>query len=168
MKYLCIYINPKIIKMKKLSLLMITLIISIASYSQSANEEVDFVQAAFGMEKKAVVSEFIQLSDAQNQAFWDLYDQYETTRKENGKKRVALLLQYAEQYNTMTDEQADAWTKEVIKLQTATDKLIVTYYNKIKKATSATVATQFYQIENYILTEIRMEILENVPFLGEM
>ena len=154
--------------MKKLSLLMISMIISIASYSQSVNEEVDFVQAAFGMEKKAVVSEFIQLSDAQSQAFWDLYDQYETTRKENGKKRVALLLQYAEQYNTMTDEQADAWTKEVIKLQTATDKLIATYYNKIKKATSATVATQFYQIENYILTGIRMEILDNVPFLGEM
>ena len=154
--------------MKKLSLLMISMIISIASYSQSVNEEVDFVQAAFGMEKKAVVSEFIQLSDAQSQAFWDLYDQYETTRKENGKKRVALLLQYAEQYNTMTDEQADAWTKEVIKLQMATDKLIATYYNKIKKATSATVATQFYQIENYILTGIRMEILDNVPFLGEM
>ena len=154
--------------MKKLSLLMISMIISIASYSQCVNEEVDFVQAAFGMEKKAVVSEFIQLSDAQSQAFWDLYDQYETTRKENGKKRVALLLQYAEQYNTMTDEQADAWTKEVIKLQMATDKLIATYYNKIKKATSATVATQFYQSENYILTGIRMEILDNVPFLGEM
>ena len=147
---------------------MIAMIVSIASYSQSVNEEVDFVQAAFGMEKKAVVSEFIQLNDAQSQAFWDLYDQYETTRKENGKKRVALLMQYAEQYNTMTDEQADAWTKEVIKLQMATDKLIATYYNKIKKATSATVATQFYQIENYILTGIRMEILDNVPFLGEM
>jgi hypothetical protein len=27
------------------------------------------------------------------------------------------------------------------------------------------VATQFYQIENYILATIRMKILQNVPFL---
>lgn len=147
---------------------MLAIILSVASYSQSANEEVDLFQAAFGMEKKAIVNNFIQVSDAQSEAFWNLYDQYESARKENGKKRIQLLEQYAAQYYSMTDEQADAWTKEVISLQKATDKLIVTYYNKIKKATSATVATQFYQVENYILTGIRMEILDNVPFLGEM
>jgi hypothetical protein len=67
----------------------------------------------------------------------------------------------------MTDEQAEAWTNEVIKLSAATDKLIVTYYKKIKKATSPIVATQFYQIESYILTGIRMEILDGVPFLSK-
>lgn len=87
--------------------------------------------------------------------------------RKTARKRIQLLEQYAKEYKTMTDEQADAWTKEVIKLSTATDKLIVTYYNKIKKVTSATVATQFYQIEGYILTAIRMEVLDGVPFLGE-
>lgn len=65
----------------------------------------------------------------------------------------------------MTAEQADAWTKQVIALQKKTDNLIATYYNKVKAASDAVLATQFYQIENYILTAIRMEILENVPFL---
>ena len=67
----------------------------------------------------------------------------------------------------MTNVQADLWTKDVIKLSAATDKLIVTYYNKIKKATNPIVATQFYQIENYIFTAIRMEVLDGVPFLNE-
>ena len=154
--------------MKKIALLMVALIASIPSYSQSSNEEIDLVQAAFGMEKKVIVSNFVQVSEAQSEAFWNLYDEYETARKENGKKRILLLEQYAAEYLTMTDEQADAWTKEVIKLQVATDKLIVSYYNKVKKVTSATVATQFYQIEGYILTAIRMQVLDNVPFLGEM
>ncbi len=70
-------------------------------------------------------------------------------------------------YNTMTEEQAELWMNDVIKLSAATDKLIVTYYKKIKKATSPIVATQFYQIEEYILTAIRMEVLEGIPFLGE-
>jgi len=139
--------------------------IAFVTYSQSNKEEVDLVQAAFGMEKKAVVASFVQPTDLQKDAFWQQYDAYEAERKEFGKKRIQLLEQYSKQYNSMTEEQADVWTNEVIKLQTATDKLIATYYNKIKKVTSPIVATQFYQIENYILTGIRMEILEGVPFL---
>lgn len=153
--------------MKKITLLIATLVIGVVTYSQTNKEEVDLFQAAFGMEKKAVVANFVHPTDLQKDAFWMLYDEYEAARKENGKKRIQLLEQYAKEYKTMTDEQADAWTKEVIKLSTTTDKLIVTYYNKIKKVTSPIVATQFYQIEGYILTAIRMEVLEGVPFLGE-
>jgi hypothetical protein len=151
--------------MKKITLLLVALTIGFATYAQSNKEELDLFQAAFGMEKKAVVASFVHPTDLQKDAFWKLYDEYEAQRKENGKKRIQLLEQYAKQYDSMTEEQADVWTSEVIKLQTATDKLIVSYYNKIKKVTSPIVATQFYQIENYILTGIRMEILDGVPFL---
>jgi hypothetical protein len=67
----------------------------------------------------------------------------------------------------MTSEQADVWTKKVIELQKQTDDLIVTYYNKVKAISDGIVATQFYQIEGYILTAIRMQILHNVPFLDK-
>jgi hypothetical protein len=65
----------------------------------------------------------------------------------------------------MTGEQADAWSKKVIDLQKRTDNLITTYYGKIKAISDGVVATQFYQIENFILTAIRMKVLQNVPFL---
>jgi hypothetical protein len=65
----------------------------------------------------------------------------------------------------MTSEQADAWTKKVIELQKKTDNLISTYYTKVKLISDGIVATQFYQIENYILTAIRMQVLQNVPFV---
>jgi hypothetical protein len=66
---------------------------------------------------------------------------------------------------TMTNDEADEWTTAVMKLSASTDKLIKTYYKKIKKATNPIVATQFYQVEVYILTGIRMEVLDEVPFL---
>jgi len=153
--------------MKKITLFIAFIVTAGFMYSQSNTEEIDLLQAAFGMEKKAVVANFVHPTDLQKDAFWNLYDEYEIERKENGKKRIQLLEQYAGQYNTMTDEQADQWTMEVIKLSSATEKLIVTYYHKIKKATSPIVATQFYQIEAYILTAIRMEVLDGVPVLEE-
>jgi hypothetical protein len=151
--------------MKKYILLVSASLIATFTYAQSDKEEVDLMQAAFGMDKKAAVAEYVKPSEAQKDAFWKLYDEYETQRKTLGKQRIELLKQYADQYKTMTSEQADAWTKKVIDLQKKTDNLIATYYGKVKAISDGIVATQFYQIENYILTGIRAEILVNVPFI---
>ncbi len=151
--------------MKKLILLIAAFFLASFAWAQSNKEEVDLLQAAFGMEKKAVVANFVKPSATQNDAFWKLYDEYETQRKELGKQRIALLAQYADQYLTMTPEQADAWTKKVIELQKKTDALLALYYAKVKTITDGLVATQFYQIENYILTAIRAKILQEVPFI---
>ena len=52
--------------------------------------------------------------------------------------------------------------KEVIPLRKSSDELVRTYYNKIKNKTDAVVATQFYQIENYLADMVRTELLENL------
>jgi hypothetical protein len=151
--------------MKKYILIIAVLFSASFAFAQSNKEEVDMLQAAFGMDKKAVIAEFVKPSEAQKDAFWKLYDEYEVQRKDLGKLRISLLEQYAKQYETMTAEQADAWTKKVMDLQKKTDKLISSYYNKIKAKSDGLVATQFYQIENYILAVIRAKVLDEIPFV---
>ena len=114
------------------------------------------------------MADFIKLEGAQKEAFWKLYDEYETKRKELGKKRVALLEKYAASYSSMNDATATEITKETIKLGAETDKLIATYHKKMEKASGAKAAAQFYQIEAYFLSVIRASILESIPFIGEL
>jgi hypothetical protein len=128
-------------------------------------EEVDLMQASYGVDKKAAVAEFVKPTETQKAAFWKLYDEYETQRKELGKQRIELLKQYVNQYKTMTSDQADAWTMKAMELQKKTDNLIATYYSKVKAVTDGIVATQFYQVENYILAGIRARILDEIPFI---
>jgi hypothetical protein len=151
--------------MKKYILIVVASLMASSTYAQSDKEEIDLMQAAFGMDKKAVVAEFVQPSDAQKDAFWKLYDEYETQRKDLGKQRIELLKQYAAQYKTITSEQADAWTKKTMDLQKKTDGLIATYYSKVKAISDGVVALQFYQIENYILAGIRAQLLDQIPFV---
>jgi hypothetical protein len=150
--------------MKKISLFLVALFTLTIVNAQTNAEEIDLIQSAFGMEKKAMVAEFVKVDAAQKDAFWALYDEYETARKDLGKKRIDLLNKYAENYDKLTEEFADSWTKEILSLTKSTDKLLVTYYNKIKKATNAVVALQWWQVEGYILSGIRVSILESVPF----
>ena len=135
------------------------------SFSQTNTEEIDFYQSIFGMEKKQAVAEFLQLEE--NDPFWDMYDEYEKERKELGKKRIEILNNYAANYLTLTDEKTNELINQSISQRKKIDKLIVTYYKKVKKGNGAKVAAQFYQLENYILVAIRMTIMEKVPFIGE-
>ena len=154
--------------MKKLLLIVAFLMLRCFAFAQSNKEEIDMFQSVFGMEKKALVAEFIKLEGAQKDAFWTDYDSYEAERKALGQKRIALLNKYANNYATLDDAGTDEIVKEMITLQGQTDKLIVDYYKKIKKDSGVKAAAQFYQIEGYILSKIRATIMENIPLIGEL
>jgi predicted nucleic acid-binding OB-fold protein len=149
--------------MKKITLLLTAFFVVALVNAQSTKEEVDLMQASFGMEKKAMVADFVQVDPAQKDAFWKLYDEYETARKALGQERIQILSDYTAKYEKLTNEQADVLTKNMIDLAKETDNLIVTYYNKIKKVTNPIVALQFYQVEEYILSGIRVSLLESLP-----
>ena len=113
--------------MKKYLLIIAVIFMASFTHAQTNAEEVDLLQAAFGMEKKMIVASFVTPTEAQKDAFWRVYDEYEAQRKELGKQRIELLNQYAEQYENLTSDQASVWTARVIDLQKKTDKLIIKY-----------------------------------------
>ena len=114
--------------MKKITLLLLAVFTFAFANAQSNKEEIDLMQSIFGMEKKAMVSEFVTVDPAQADAFWAIYDEYEVARKELAVTRIKLFDQYVSNYDNLTAEAADKWTAEVISLSKATDKLIITYY----------------------------------------
>jgi len=155
--------------MKKVSILFFSLFVSGLALAQSNKEDVDIIQSVLGKEKKALVTEFLKLeAGPKTDAFWKLYDEYETERKILGKQRIALLEKYASSYGSTDDVQTDQLIKEMQTLQGKTDKLIIKYYGKIKKESSVKTAAQFYQLEAYFLSVIRATILHSIPFIGEL
>ena len=153
--------------MKKLFSIAIILIASVTmSFAQVQQEEIDYYQSIFGMEKKIVVANFLELEETN--AFWAIYDEYEIARKELGQKRLNLIVKYAENYDNLTDEKADAVIKSSISLRKSTTDLINKYYKKVKKVSGSKTAAQFYQIENYFITAIQAELYTDVPLIGEL
>ncbi|WP_057938885.1 hypothetical protein [Algoriphagus resistens] len=153
--------------MKKPITVLAFCLLTISVSAQSFSEEIDLVQAIFGMEKKAFVASFITIEDEQEGIFWSIYDQYEAERKQLGKTRIALLEEYAENYDSMDEAKTSALLSDMMALQASTDKQLTKYSKKIKKEVNVKTAAQFFQIEGYILSKIRAEILENIPLIGE-
>ena len=144
------------------------LAIAISSFAQSNKEEIELFQSVFGMEKKAIVEEFVQVDGEAKTAFWNLYDQYEAERKAHGQKRIALLNKYAENYLSLDDASTEEIMNEIISLGKEYDKIIQKYYKSIKKSCGIKPAAQFFQIEAYFQSAIRKTIFESIPLIGEI
>jgi len=154
--------------MKQLLLFILGSFIFFPSFAQSNKEDIDMIQAMYGKEKKSIAADFIELPDNKKDAFWKIYDDYEAERKDLGKKRINLIEKYANAYDTLTDKSTDGIIKETIAMQKSTDALISKYYDKISKSVSVKPAAQFYQLEYYLLSMVRTEILTQIPFIGEL
>lgn len=140
-----------------------------SGYGQSSyNEDLEVVQRIYGKSKADVVKQYMNLSDAQTAAFSKVYDSYEAERKALGQSKFQLINDYAANYETLTDAKADELAKGTLKNHMAYEKLYSKTYNQAKKAIGAINAAKFIQLEVYLQTIIRSEILESIPFIGEL
>ncbi len=142
--------------------IIVILFISFSNFAQNSQDELQLMQSLYGMEKRDIVAEFIELNDTQEKEFWLLYDAYELKRQEIGKEKFRLITSYVNDYGEVKPENADNFMKQVIPLRIKSDKLVDNYYKKIKTKTDPIVAMQFYQIENYLADAIKMELLEEI------
>jgi Spy/CpxP family protein refolding chaperone len=129
--------------------------------------ELEMFQSMYKIEKKALLMDFLQLEDEQAKIFWPIYEEYESERTKNANRRIELIKKYAEEYETLTDEQADALAKESFAVRATRDKLHKKYYNKVKKALGAKRAAQFIQFERFVANAMDSKLNDSLPLIGE-
>lgn len=154
--------------MKKLIVFGFALLSGFTLFAQINADEMQMFQTLFGMPKKEIVAEFIKIDGPKNELFWKLYDDYESNRKQLGQKRFVALNNYVKNYTKLSAAETDEIMEDIILLTTSQDKLIARYYNKIKNSISISTAAQFYQIEWYLQSQIRTNILESIPMISEL
>ena len=154
--------------MKKITFLITAFLAFNVSFAQDdITEEIAMMQEIFGAEKKSIIEQNVDLSGVDGNAFWKLYDEYETQRQEIGQAKLELLQKYTNKKGALTNQQAKDLLAEAVPLRTAEDKLILNFTKRIEKATNALISVQFYQIEHYISDGIRFSILNNIDFIQD-
>jgi hypothetical protein len=138
------------------------------SSTTGSQDETAIIQNLWGAEKKAIVAEYMNFNEKETKFFWPIYEEYADKRKKLGSDRIAILQDYVNNYENLTNEKAAELTKKIFKNNSQLDKLQMKYYNKMKLAITALRASQFMQLENYLQTMIQFEIQEELPFIGQL
>jgi hypothetical protein len=148
--------------MKKI-IISFTIFLFGSSILLAQHTETELVRSAFKLDKKAKVADFMQLSDSAAGIFWPIYNQYETERTSIGDRKVKLLDRYAAAYRIMDAATAESLWKESTSIQKAEAGLREKYAGIIRKKLSASAALNFYMIEDYINTSVKLELYNMIP-----
>lgn len=153
--------------MKKLFFSILVGALSLGTHAQNANE-LEIFKSVFSIEKKAMLMDFLQLSDAEATAFWPIYEAYQKELNVLADRRIILISEYVNNYGAITAEEADAMMKESSEIIIKREKLRAKYYEKVKKATSSIRAAQFVQFERFVQNAIDSELNDSLPLIGEL
>jgi len=137
--------------------------------AQLTTDDVNLIQSMYGKDKRDLMQEYLTFKDdAQATAFWKLYDSYEAERKKLGQDFIAILQDYANNYENLDDKKADELVTRSSANNIAYENLYSRYYKKMKPAVGALKASQFFQLEGYLRSAIKTTILDDIPFIGEI
>ncbi len=151
--------------MKKLLSIVSIVLISTAIYAQTENDYLELARDILKTEKKAVIAELMQLSEAESTPFWELYNEYQGKLYTVQNKRIAIIKDFAEHFETLTDEKADALWINAMAFSQEVLKLKKQYYKKFKKILPAGKAAKFFQAENKIETMIDAQLALEIPLI---
>ena len=151
--------------MKKFILIVSYIFICTLTFAQSANDYIEMTREVIKAEKKAAVAEAMQLTDAESQPFWDLYNEYQGKQYPVHNKRIAIIKDFAENYENLSDEKADELWTNYMKFQQELLKVKISYYKKFKKILPAGKAALFMQTENKIEALINASLAAEIPLI---
>ena len=161
------YSPLKLNLMKNVFLLLICATFLTATYAQTSDAEAKAMADLMGIQKKEAIAKLMTLSGKDSTAFWKLYDEYMKENSKMSQVRIQLYEQTAHSYSILTPAVADTLAKQFFINRSSQEESLQKYYDKIKKATNAVVAFEFYQAEVYLLTQIRAAIMQQIPTYGE-
>ncbi len=136
------------------------------SHAQSAADEIELVRSIVQTGRKVVVAKNMQLTDAESEAFWPVYNEFETAVRAVNDKRVKILSELARDFDTLSDEQAVDLLQQSFKFQQERVKVRKSFIRKFKKVLSGKRLTRFYQIDGKVDTMIDFDIARTVPLVN--
>ena len=128
-------------------------------------DEATFRYAAIE-ERRSIFAANLALGPDELQRFWKIYDEYAKEREPLDKERFTLLQRYAQSYAGMSDDQAMAIVLSSGRLQLLDVQLRLKYTETLRKKMSGRVAARFFQIDDYVTSSLRMNMLSGVPLVA--
>ena len=138
-----------------------------ASSNTVSDQDMELMRQDIRSQKKQIVAANLQLTDAEATKFWPVYDAYTVETAKIGDARYALIKEYAQTYDTMTDAQA----KSLIKRWAATDEqyteLRMAWMPKFEAVLPGKKAALFYQIDRRVGLMIDLQLASSIPMVKQ-
>ena len=117
-------------------------------------------------QRRKIVVANLPLTETEAAKFWPVYDRY---RYEMATKiydvRYALIKEYAQNYENMTEDQADSFIKQWVSLDDASAQLQEQYVPEFEKVISRKKTAIFFQVDRRVTLMFELQLSGKVPLV---
>jgi Spy/CpxP family protein refolding chaperone len=117
--------------------------------------------------KKQIIAANLELTDEEAQKFWPIYDQYTAEMTGIMDQKYSLVNQYLDNYDTLTDAQADAYINGRSAVEESLLQLRLKYIPIFRKALSGRTTALFFQIDWRFGLVTDLQISSQVPTVDQ-
>ena len=155
--------------MKYIPILAVLLIVSIAlplaAQQEKPADDMNTVREELRANKKVLVTENMQLTESEANAFWPIYEEYQTEMNVIGDRMVKLVKNYGATHKVMTNNTATKILEKFLDIQSDRVKLQEKYVPKFEKVLPMTKVLRYYQIENKFRAAVDYEVTSQIPLV---
>jgi len=130
-----------------------------------ADKNLEILMQKVKADKKLLVANNMDLTDAESRKFWPIYDAYQKDLDQVNHKLGQTIKDYADAFNKgpIQDNTAKKLLNEALSIEEQENKIKRTYAEKLEKVLPYSKVARYIQIENKIRALIRMELAQQIP-----
>jgi Spy/CpxP family protein refolding chaperone len=133
---------------------------------QNPDDFIELLRKDVRSQKKQITAENMDLTDAEAEKFWPIYDRYAAELSRIYDTKIALLKDYAQNYSSMTGEQAENYIRKRAEVEQSIMELRLKYMPAFRKVLSGRETALFYQIDWRLGLAIDVQLVQ-VPLINQ-
>jgi hypothetical protein len=148
------------------ALIALAVLLAAPAFAQDTTaRDMDSLRQRLKADKKAVVEENMELTDAEAKVFWPLYEAYQSDLGPINERVSRLIGRYADLYlaKKLTDQAAKELLDEVVAVEQAEVSLKQAYVRKLTAVLPAVRVARYMQIESKIRAVVKYVLADGIP-----
>jgi hypothetical protein len=134
-----------------------------ASDNPDETSMIESLRADLRADKTKVITQVMQFSQKDADAFWPVYRRFEADRAKLDDQRVALIKEYANSFTSLTDQQANSITQRALNYQGQRVDLEKKYFKELSKVLPGVTVAKFFQLEHRLNLVWDLELASHLP-----
>ena len=162
--------NSKLVKLMVMLVAMLGTASALAQTQTAGSQPADnmqVLQQKVQADRKFVVASNMQLTQAEADKFWPIYDNYINDLKKINQRTLALVNSYAADYNadTLTDAKAGTLVRDMLNIEKSELKLQQSYAENLSKVLPEKKVARALQIENKLRAILKYRLAAQIPLV---
>ena len=135
------------------------------SGQNSIDQDVNLLRLDLRSQKKQIIAANLQLTDAEAEKFWPVYDQYTAELVKINNAKYAAIKDYVQNYDALSDQKATELTKQLIAVDGQVSQLRERYVPIVNQILPGKKTALFFQLDRRLVMLIDIQLATQIPMV---